>query len=261
MIHPGCARKVEGSACCGAAGLDLIIEDQKAGQPVQGHKLSSQGAGGDVKAPLTEPLARSMARGNWLLWTPMKNTMLASGSAKRLTTRFPEMRKLLKNHGRAPISIVAGRYRLYDAALRTLAFPHLSSGQTAKQPRYPSQLSGDRPMRHSEAQFCRHLLRRHPIQPEARDHLVSDRTDAAVEVYPGVDDFDEARVRLSLNTVTTWQRHRRRVQQMIRAEAGILADGTQPDRCGKHLRKATRRRVVTVHVILVLSLLSKRGKG
>jgi len=47
----------------------------------------------------------------------------ASGSAKRLATRFLEMRKLLKNQGRAPISIVTGRYRLYDAALRDLGFP------------------------------------------------------------------------------------------------------------------------------------------
>ena len=29
---PERARKLEGSECCGAAGLDLIIEDQKAGQ-------------------------------------------------------------------------------------------------------------------------------------------------------------------------------------------------------------------------------------
>ena len=42
--HPERARKLEGSECCGAAGLDLIIEDQKGGQPVQGHELGSQGA-------------------------------------------------------------------------------------------------------------------------------------------------------------------------------------------------------------------------
>ena len=41
---PERARKLEGSECCGAAGLDLIIEDQKGGQPVQGQELSRQGA-------------------------------------------------------------------------------------------------------------------------------------------------------------------------------------------------------------------------
>ncbi len=39
--HPERARKLEGSEGCGAAGLDLIIEDQKPGQPVQGYELSS----------------------------------------------------------------------------------------------------------------------------------------------------------------------------------------------------------------------------
>ncbi len=41
---PKRARKLEGPECCGAAGLDLIIEDEKGGRPVHGQELSRQGA-------------------------------------------------------------------------------------------------------------------------------------------------------------------------------------------------------------------------
>ena len=41
---PERARKLEGSEGCGAARLDLTVEDQKAGQRMQGHELGRQGA-------------------------------------------------------------------------------------------------------------------------------------------------------------------------------------------------------------------------
>ena len=43
-IHPKRARKLEGAARCDASRLDLIIEEQKGGQPLQGHQFGSQGA-------------------------------------------------------------------------------------------------------------------------------------------------------------------------------------------------------------------------
>ena len=43
-IHPKRARKLEGATRCDASRLDLIIEEQKGGQPLQGHQFGSQGA-------------------------------------------------------------------------------------------------------------------------------------------------------------------------------------------------------------------------
>ena len=59
-IHPECARKLEGSGCCGAAGLDLIIEDRESRPASAGPGTQPSGcrAGGTPRLPVS--------RGRWL---------------------------------------------------------------------------------------------------------------------------------------------------------------------------------------------------
>src|ERR1700712_3289495 len=76
----------------------------------------------------------------------------------------------------------------------------------------------------SEAEFGWDLFGGDAVQGEAVDHLLANRADAAIEVDPCVDDFGEACVRLPLDAVAAWQRDNRRVERMVGAEGGVLAD-------------------------------------
>src|ERR1700722_17585179 len=90
---------------------------------------------------------------------------------------------------------------------RVFAIALLSAGRDATRTQLPIGPQQRKPGQHcavpphSETELSRHLLQRHAVQREPADHLFADRADAAVEVDPGVDDLDKARVRLALDAV------------------------------------------------------------